>query len=96
MYFSLFERLRIYLGIAHGTVCMIPSGSGTCDITVNDCSGNRPSSLGSQHVPKSLCKSFLLLLKIQAFAARKDKNTFSYVCNLGWKVSRADSGRIGK
>lgn len=94
MYFSLLERRSIYLGIAHGTVCMILSGSGTCDITVNDCSGNRPSSLGSQHVPKSLCKS--CLLKMQAFATRKDKNTFSYVCNLGLKVSRADSGRTGK
>lgn len=32
---------------------------------------------------------------MQAFAAQQDKDTFSYVCNLGLKVSRADSGRNG-
>lgn len=33
---------------------------------------------------------------MQALGAMQDKNTFSYVCNLGLKVSRADSGRNGK
>lgn len=64
------------------------------NVWVNDSSGSRASSLWSQHVPKPLYKSFLL--KMQAFTATQDKNTFSYVCNLGLKVSRADSGRNGK
>lgn len=33
---------------------------------------------------------------MQAFAAMQDKDTFSYVRNLGVKVSRVDSGRNGK
>lgn len=33
---------------------------------------------------------------MQAFAVIRDKNIFSYACNLGLKVSRADSGRNGK
>lgn len=75
---------------------MIHRGLGTGDLGVNDGPGSRVSSLKSQHVPTSLCKLFLL--KVQALTAKtmEDKNTFSYVCNLGLRVSRADSGRFGK
>jgi hypothetical protein len=33
---------------------------------------------------------------MQPFAVMQDKNTFCYVCNLGLKVSRPDSGRNRK
>lgn len=74
--------------------CLIPRSSDAGDAWARDSSESRASSLRTQHVAKPLYKSSVL--KVQTFAVMQDKNTFSSVCNLGLKVSRADSGRNGK
>lgn len=91
---QILENWEPILASLVGWCCVIRSGSGAGEVCADDPSGSRASSLWSQHVPKPLCTS--LLLNMQAFAVLQDKNTLRYACNLGLKVSRADSKRNGK